>query len=272
MNLSTYFERIAYRGPLDADLATLNALHRAHLEAIPFENIDVMLQTPLTMDVAAAYDKLVLRRRGGWCYEMNGLFGWALEELGFDVTRVSGGVRRAKRGDEMLGNHLCLMVRLDRDYLVDVGFGGAQIAAIPMVEDTTLHSPLQMTLAQVEDGYWRLHDGGPRAAHSYDFIPFFCAETRLANSFATQQSSPASVFRLNLSVSLREGRRLTRLRGLVYETLHPGRVARRIIESPDDLLTVLSDKFGIDHPSMADYWPKLLNRHKALYPHENGVV
>ena len=270
MNLSAYLNRISYAGPLTPDLSTLNALHRAHLETIPFENIDILLERLLTMDVEAAFAKLVTCQRGGWCYEMNGLFGWALGELGFDVNRVSAGVRRAKRGDAMLGNHLCLMVRLDRDYLVDVGFGGAQIAAIPFEQGTTVHAPIQMTLAPLDDGYWRLYEGGPGAAHSYDFRPNHCDEAALSDRFKTQQTDPNSVFRQNLSVSRRFGWRLTRIRGLLFETLHPGRVERRVFTGPDDMLNVLRDVFELDEPDLARMWPSLWDRHQALFPHGSG--
>src|SRR3954471_15025485 len=103
MDLKAYFGRIGYVGEPRVDLATLRALHRAHLLAIPYENLDVQLGRPLTTDPAAAYDKIVRRRRGGWCYEMNGLFGWALETVGFSVMRMAGGAMRELRGDMAVG-------------------------------------------------------------------------------------------------------------------------------------------------------------------------
>src|SRR4051812_21810770 len=111
MNLEAYFDRIGYAGPRGADLATLTALHRAHLAAVPYENIDVQLGRPVVVDPAAAYARIVGKgRRGGWCYEMNGLFGWALDQLGFNVTRMAGGVVRELIGQNAVGNHLVLRV------------------------------------------------------------------------------------------------------------------------------------------------------------------
>jgi len=68
VELAAYLERIGYAGPARPDLATLRAVHRAHLQAIPYENLDVQLGRPVSIDPAAAYDKIVRRRRGGWCY------------------------------------------------------------------------------------------------------------------------------------------------------------------------------------------------------------
>ncbi|MEJ0023684.1 MAG: arylamine N-acetyltransferase [Alphaproteobacteria bacterium] len=123
MRLADYFRRIGYDGGVEPDLETLTGVHRAHLLAVPYENIDVALRRPVTRDPAAAFDKIVTRGRGGWCYEMNGLLGWALEEIGFPSRAWPGGVGRATFGDESVGNHLVLRVDLDRPYIADVGFG-----------------------------------------------------------------------------------------------------------------------------------------------------
>jgi len=89
--LDRYVARIGYRGPRDPTLGTLRALHRAHLLAIPYENLDIHLGRQLTLDPEAMFTKLVDERRGGWCYEMNGLLGRVLETLGFDVHKVVSG-------------------------------------------------------------------------------------------------------------------------------------------------------------------------------------
>src|SRR5580765_1988318 len=132
--LNAYFERIGYAGEPRADLATLTKVQAAHLAAIPFEAIDTQLGTPPGLDPGATFAKLVTARRGGWCYEMNGLLGRVLTTIGFRVTRLSGGVMRQVLGDFVLGGHLCLRVDLDQPYLVDCGFGGALLAPIPLQE------------------------------------------------------------------------------------------------------------------------------------------
>src|SRR5438105_3043842 len=106
--LEQYLERIGYHGTVRADLETLRGLQEAHVRTVPFENLDVQLRRPVGLDIDACFDKIVRQRRGGWCFELNGLLGWALREIGFDVVRTSGGVMRERIGDAQLGNHLCL--------------------------------------------------------------------------------------------------------------------------------------------------------------------
>ena len=92
VELAHYLERIGHGWHVRPKLPTLRSLHRAHVSAIPFENLDVQLGLTPSLEPEAIYAKLVERRRGGWCYEMNGLFGAALQAIGFDVTRLACGV------------------------------------------------------------------------------------------------------------------------------------------------------------------------------------
>ena len=112
MNLTEYLRRIGFDATARADLATLRELQRAHVHTVPFENIDVQLRRPVTLNTEEIYAKVVEGRRGGWCYELNGLMGWALGEIGFDVMRVSAGVMREslERGERPLD------VRLSEEY------------------------------------------------------------------------------------------------------------------------------------------------------------
>src|SRR5581483_10607757 len=131
MNIRSYLARVGVSGPISRNLEGLRTLHRAHLYAIPYENLDVQLGWPVTIEIGPIYEKIVARRRGGWCYEMNGLLGWALSELGFEVTRCAGGVMREAAGDAMVGNHLVLRVVIPEGvYLADVGFGDGPLDPI----------------------------------------------------------------------------------------------------------------------------------------------
>ena len=94
MDLQLYLDRIGFAGASRPDLATLRAIHRGHSLSISYENLDVQLGRPLTTSPAEAFEKIVRRGRGGWCYEMNGLLAAVLEEIGFKVTRLAGGVGR----------------------------------------------------------------------------------------------------------------------------------------------------------------------------------
>lgn len=267
LDLDAYLQRIGYSSPVRADLETLNALHAAHINAVPFENLDVHAGRPVRFSLEAAYDEIVTRRQGGWCFEMNAVFGWALSEIGFVVTRIGAGVRRASLGDEALGNHLALIVHLDRDYLVDVGFGSSQLTAIPLEEDVTSHSPLRMALARTPDSYWRLHEGGPGAVMSYDFRPEPADEARMAASHDWQCSDANSIFFKTLSAKIRRGSHYFILRGRMLETQMPGRSEQRVLATPDELSEVLNEVFGLEEPDLDALWPKICARHEQLFPH-----
>ena len=267
MDVRAYLSRIGHTGPVAPDLATLSALMAGHVHAIAFENLDIYLERPVSPGLEQAFDKLVRRRRGGWCYEMNGVFEWVLHEIGFDVRRLSAGVRRSQRGDAALGNHLALMVRLDQDYLVDVGFGSGQVRPMPMAEGSSRHAPIDMALSRLEDGFWRLHEGGIGAAHSYDFKPDLCDEDLLAARFEDQVSDPASTFRTNLVVMKRRGDELLQLRGRMLTVLGPGRKQTRLIASADELAETLARDFGLIEPDCERAWPMLCARHDQLFWH-----
>jgi len=134
LDLDAYLECIGFVGEPRADLDTLKEIHRQHLLTIPFENLDVQLQRTVDLDIRRIYSKLVEQGRGGWCYEMNGLLGWALAEAGFKVMRMSGGVWRSQHGDSVLGNHLVLCVQLDQPWIADVGFGDGFFEPVPLRE------------------------------------------------------------------------------------------------------------------------------------------
>lgn len=123
MDVDAYLERINYRGPLHPSAGTLRRLQVAHLLTVPFENLSIHAGEPIVLDDAALFDKIVVRRRGGFCYELNGLFSALLRALGFDVARLSAAVMTPDRGFGPEFDHMTLMVTLDERWLVDVGFG-----------------------------------------------------------------------------------------------------------------------------------------------------
>lgn len=123
MNIPAYLKRIAYQGGLTADLATLQGLQLAHLRSVPFENLSIHAQQAIELDQAWLYRKIVEQGRGGFCYELNGLFAALLEALGFKLHRLAAKVCRPDGSFGPDFDHLCLLVHLEHDYLVDVGFG-----------------------------------------------------------------------------------------------------------------------------------------------------
>jgi N-hydroxyarylamine O-acetyltransferase len=122
-SVSAYLERISYKGATTPNAANLCALHRAHMLAVPFENLDIKLGRTIICDESSIIHKIVDQGRGGFCYELNGAFSALLRKLGFNVTLLSA---RVARQDGTYGpefDHLTLRVDLDEPWLADVGFG-----------------------------------------------------------------------------------------------------------------------------------------------------
>jgi N-hydroxyarylamine O-acetyltransferase len=148
LDLDAYLARIGYDIGRDGELApglrTLTALHRAHVAAIPFENLDVALGRQVPLDLKSLQGKLVERRRGGYCYEQNSLFAAALEQIGFQVA--GRGARNRSRGTTLPPvTHALLVVTVEGEqWLADVGFGWqGPLEPVPLRDG-----------ARVEQGGW----------------------------------------------------------------------------------------------------------------------
>ena len=131
MDIEAYLDRIGYSGPRTATLDTLRGLHRAHLLTVPFENLDIQAGSPIVLEQERLYDKIVRRRRGGFCYELNGLFAMLLGEMGFRVSLLSAGVAHDAGGFGPEFDHLALRVCLEGEWLADVGFGESILNPVP---------------------------------------------------------------------------------------------------------------------------------------------
>lgn len=154
LDLGAYFDRIDYRGAAEPNLEVLQDLMTAHTGSIPFENLDPLMGVPVDdLSPEALTDKLVYRRRGGYCYEQNGLMGYVLAEIGFRVRRLAGRVVWMQPPDAPMGaqTHTALAVTFpgsQGSYLVDVGFGGQTLTS-PIRFETgnaqqTTHEPYRL--------------------------------------------------------------------------------------------------------------------------------
>jgi N-hydroxyarylamine O-acetyltransferase len=126
MDIPTYLARIQYAKSIKPDAQTLQGLQVAHMLSVPFENLDIGLKRPILLTEGALWNKLIVQKRGGFCYELNGLFARLLKEIGFDVTYLNARVynREGKLGIDF--DHLALLVSVPGSperWLVDVGFG-----------------------------------------------------------------------------------------------------------------------------------------------------
>ena len=135
---NAYLQRINYTGETTPSLDTLRALHHAHLYTIPFENFDIQLGRTIDLSPGAVFDKLVYKKRGGYCFELNGLFLMALHDFGFDARPLLGRVHITGTPTGR-GHQIELITIEDRQWIADVGFGEeTPRAPIPLVLDQPL--------------------------------------------------------------------------------------------------------------------------------------
>jgi N-hydroxyarylamine O-acetyltransferase len=225
VKVGPYLDRIGYSGVAEPTHAVLAALQRAHMLTVPFENLDIALGRWLVLDRRANYAKIVERRRGGWCFELNGMFGWLLEQLGYRVTLLGSRVEGARGGGWDLA-HLLLRVDLDRPYLVDVGFGEGSLEPVP--------------LEHVDDGVMR-HQNGLNVV--FTNTPRRLEEFQGMSDFL--QTSPESGFvrARACTVALPDGR--LRLRELVLTERHGETVSERELAGEQEWRDCLLDRFGV---------------------------
>ncbi|HEU5329449.1 MAG: arylamine N-acetyltransferase family protein [Thermomicrobiales bacterium] len=246
LDVAAYLDRIAYTGPRDPSLATLRALHLAHLRAAPFENLDIGLGRTIVLDDAALYEKIVVRRRGGFCYELNGLFARLLHVLGFAVTLLSAGV---KGGNGQFGpefDHLTLRVDLDEPWLADVGFGDSFHLPLRLHGRAAQHRDGQ-AYRLVEDSAYlmleRLRDETWEPQYRFTLQPRALPDFTAMCHY--QQTAPESHFtRHSVCTILTAAGRITLSDDRLIIT-NNGKRAEHMLTSAKERTEALRDHFGI---------------------------
>lgn len=151
----------------DGSLHTLEHLQRAHIATVPFENLSIVGDPHgpydgegVSLDLPVLYEKIVDRHRGGYCFELNGLFQWLLSAIGFTTQRLPARILGADGDGLPPANHHAIAVDLDRRYLVDVGMGVPKLRR-PVPIDGTV---------QTRDALWRVVDSErPDADHRLQY-------------------------------------------------------------------------------------------------------
>ncbi|WP_250526622.1 arylamine N-acetyltransferase [Caballeronia sp. GAWG2-1] len=264
IDLPAYYKRIGYDQTQHtaATLETLRALHALHPQAIPFENLDVLLGRPVRLDLASVQRKLVTNARGGYCYEHNLLFRRVLEALGFRARGYAGRVLWGRDDPAMPPRaHMLLIVDLDEGpFLTDVGFGGMTLSA-PLalksgLEQITPHGAFRLDgieTGTMLPGYIlnAYIDGDWKPVYRFDLDPQYDVDYEMSNHFVS--TYPSSVFVNNLlAARLAPGKRY----GLFNRRLsvHDDRegTSHRELKTIEELRRVLSDEFAIRLPDAAD--------------------
>lgn len=232
---------------LPPNAATLERLHRAHLEHVPFENLDVHLGRRIELDEELILAKIVDDRRGGYCYEANGAFAWLLRELGFEVQLLAAGVydKDAERFGP-IADHLCLRVELDGAWLADVGFGRSFRSPMRLEDGAEqIEEELISRLERVGDRWTLLArepDGAWEPQYRFDVRPLRLFDFTYANHW--MQTAPASPFlRRRICTRATPTGRVTLADRSLIELRDGVRTERAVAD--DEVRAVLADRFGI---------------------------
>jgi N-hydroxyarylamine O-acetyltransferase len=256
LDLDAYFRRIGYSGPRAPTLETLAALHALHPAAIPFENLDTLRGVPIRLDLDSLQRKLVMQKRGGYCFEQNLLFAHVLTALGFRVARLSARVLWGRTDDAAPPRtHMLLLVPLGRkSYVCDVGFGGLTMTGplrlAPDAEQRTPHEVFRL----VRDGAEYLSQanvrGGWRPLYRFDLQEQLQPDIEVLNFYVAEH--PESPFRSQLMAARRDGDRSLNLRNAQLSVHHrDGPSERRDLRGVPELRAVLGELFLIDVPADA---------------------
>ncbi|MCU1309880.1 MAG: N-acetyltransferase [Candidatus Angelobacter sp.] len=250
MDVAAYLERIDYSGPLTPSPETLRKLHRAHLFTVPFENLDISSGRKVLLDEDALVRKVVEKRRGGFCYELNGAFAALLRRLGFRVTLLSARVARRDGGMSPEFDHLTLRVDLDEPWLADVGFGDSFLEPLvlkPRIEQQQgdrefriVENDAGLTLQRAERfGIWKPEysfDLRPRRLH--EFVPMCDYHQTSPESHFTQKRL-CTMATLDGRITLSETRFIVTRSGIREEA---------VVESEAEWKAILREQFGVRLP------------------------
>ncbi|HMJ10255.1 MAG TPA: arylamine N-acetyltransferase [Polyangiaceae bacterium] len=261
-DLDAYFSRIHYDGPREPTLPVLHALTAAHAQSVPFENLDALLGRRIHLQPDALIDKLVRQRRGGYCFEQNGLFLHVLQQLGFQVAPLSARVRLDRPREFIPARtHLFLRVELGGEsWLTDVGVGALSLTcAIRLVTDTEQSTPHETRRLIREGGrFFQQALLGNDWIDVYDFtleeMPLIDRE--VGNWFTSTHPDSHFKNRLVVARAAPDGVRIALLNDVLSIRQRDGTAEKRPIHSPDELLDVLAEHFQLRFPPGTRFGPQ----------------
>ena len=248
MDVQVYLDRINYCGPSIPTSETLRALHLAHVLAVPFENLDNFIGRPISLEPADLFAKIVTARRGGYCYELNGLFSLLLEAMGFSVTRLIARVRYGSRPPHPRSHQVLLVHLGGESWLVDVGFGGnGLLEPFPFVAGhvaTQGSEQFRLNLVEQEEHLLQCFVRDQwESLYSFSVHPCQPVDYQYASYFHSH--SPDSIFmqRRICTMPTQDGRKT-----LVDHSLNVrrnGKNEKTPVGSDAEVATVLREHFGI---------------------------
>jgi N-hydroxyarylamine O-acetyltransferase len=251
-DLDVYCARIGYDGPRTPTLDTLRAIQLLHPQAIAFENLNPLLGIPVRLDIDSLQEKLIRARRGGYCFEHNGVLLHALRALGFRVTGLAARVVwNQPNNDTPPRSHMVLRVVLDEGvYLADVGFGMSPTAPLrlePGVEQETPHEPFRLLQG---NGHFilqcKLKDEWT-SFYMFDLQEQAPVDYQVANHYVSTWPTSHFVQSLIAARAMPEGRYGLRNNRLSIHRLKDGS-EQRVLNSAAEISAVLDELFGIVVP------------------------
>ena len=257
-DLDAYFARIGYDGPRAPTLETLRALQLLHPQAIAFENLNPLLGLPVRLDIASLQEKLVRSRRGGYCFEHNGLLFQVLRALGFRVLGLAGRVVWNNPTDTIPArSHMILRVELEEGtYLADVGFGSSPTAPLRLVPDIAQETPHESFRLLERDGLYTLQcnlKGQWTSFYMFDLQEQAPVDYQVANHYVSTWPTSHFVTLLIAARTTADGRYGLRNNKLSIHRLR-GESEQRALTSAAEISGALKDLFGVvvpDEPAFA---------------------
>lgn len=268
IDLDAYCERIGYAGPRRPTLQTLRAIHAAHPAAIAFENLDPLLGRPVALDMDSVQRKLVQARRGGYCFETNGLFAAVLRAIGFELTGLAARVLIGHAPGTSRRSHMLLKIDLEEDaYIADVGLGSWALSAPLRLDDEGEQQTPHGLFRIVRDGGFLEEqtkiEGAWKSLYRFTLEETYPQDYEVANWYTS--AHPESQFRKRLMAArLPMGRRLGMLDNRFSIHYSDGRVERRELQTAEEIAGILETEFAIALPGPR---AELLSALARLVPH-----
>ena len=253
MHVDAYLRRIGLQAMPAADLTGLRALHLAHATSIPFENLDIQMGLPIRLDLDSLQDKLVRRRRGGYCFEQNTLFLAALKAAGFEAIPCEARVRLGASA-VLARTHMLILVEMEGGpWLCDVGFGGEGLLQ-PLPLDGQAHVQFQNTYRVVPEGPLRVLQSLRSEGWEdlYAFMPEarFPIDFEMANHYTSTHPESRFIRTLTAQLPGPDVRRI--LRNRAYAEIRGTEVSGREL-APEEVIPVLRGTFGLEVPEDARF-------------------
>lgn len=250
LDLHAYVRRIGYEGPLDGSADALAGLQERHLHSVPYENLDILKGIPLSLEIEELYDKIVVRRRGGFCFELNRLFGWLLRELGYPVTDLMARFWRDEPNPPPKRRHHVLQVQAEGElYLCDVGVGGiVPRRPVKMVEGLEhVQGEERYRLERDPDFGWMLREwkrGSWEKLYSFTEEPQFPKDFIMPTFWC--ENAPESIFRIGAMVAMRTKEGRNTVSGEQFRLFTPEGVNSFVPRTKEEYHEALRKYFGIN--------------------------